>query len=394
MKAYPASLYIHIPFCKRKCDYCDFYSICDSSIELDLLEQIPRQIELLKKQFNLDLFKTVYLGGGTPGLIGSESLSGLLLSVQKINKSFLPSEITLECNPSNVTVEKMKAWKDMGITRISLGVQSFQDVFLKKAGRLSSRELILKALTLLKEASCFELNIDLIQGLPGMRGEDQLKDLEEALSWKPDHISWYSLILENGTVLEDSWEDRNGSLVEDNDLSWESGCLFLENAGYERYEISNFCREGKKSLHNSSYWKLDPYLGCGPSAVSMLKDSSGLIRRFRTRADALNYSRGKFEYEDCESITSIDFLKDYLLMGLRLSEGIHLQTFEGIFGKTASELFPCSLKRWIERECLIQDCFSIRPSSRGMNLLNSILISIFEELDEQKSPLSLRWPSE
>jgi oxygen-independent coproporphyrinogen-3 oxidase len=223
MKPYQAALYIHIPFCKRKCDYCDFYSVCDSSIQDALLEQIPLQIHSLTSDYKVDSFKTLYLGGGTPGLVSIQGLSLLLAQVSELNKGVLPGEVTLECNPSNVTRDRIDAWKSMGITRISLGVQSFQDTFLKKAGRQSSRSLILNALTQLRDASCFDLNIDLIQGLPGMTQQDQIQDLKEAVSWQPDHISWYSLILENGTVLKDQWSHRNGFLEEDNDLAWETG---------------------------------------------------------------------------------------------------------------------------------------------------------------------------
>jgi len=390
-----ASLYIHIPFCVRKCDYCDFYSACDLTIQNQLLGQIPRQMRELCSLYGIDSFRTLYLGGGTPGLVDTEALGRLLDAVKRDNRGgVLPAEVTLECNPGNIGETKLDEWKSMGITRLSLGVQSFQDDFLVKSGRKSSRKEILKALEMIRSFSEFDFNIDLIQGLPGMAVKDQLKDLEEAALWSPDHISWYSLILEEGTVLEKEWERRNGDAGSDNDKAWEEGCLFLTGAGYNRYEISNFSRAGKESLHNKSYWKLKPYLGCGPSAVSMLRDGRGRAVRFRTLPESQKYSEGIFLYDEQESLNPTDFLKDFMLMGLRLKEGIGLNDFEGIFGCQPDDLFPGSVKKWTDAGCLIRNEKTLSPTERGMNLLNSLLVDLFSELDGKVPEISLNWPLE
>jgi len=394
MNASRAALYIHIPFCVKKCDYCDFYSSCDLSIQKQLLEKIPRQMSELCEKYGVSTFTTVYLGGGTPGLIKSELMSGLLEYIKQANGGTLPDEVTMECNPGNVSPQKLQEWNQAGINRLSLGVQSFQDEFLRNAGRNSSREKILRALEMIRNFSAFNLNIDLIQGLPGMTREDQIRDLEEALTWEPDHISWYSLILEEGSVLESEWEERNGGVQPDNDRIWEEGCALLEQAGYNRYEISNFCRTGKESRHNTSYWKLRPYLGCGPSAVSMLKNETGAVERFRTVPESLDYSRGIFRYDERENLSPQDLLKDFILMGLRLKKGIQLSDFISISGYPVENLFPESLAKWIEAGCLILNDRFIAPTGRGMNVLNSILVDLFSELDEKGTELSLHWPSE
>jgi len=394
MNAYEASLYIHIPFCIKKCDYCDFYSGCDLSIQDDLLHQIPLQMEELCRIYGVESFSTVYLGGGTPGLVNPISLGEMLEGVKQNNKGILPSEVTLECNPGNIRTSRLREWKQMGVTRLSLGVQSFQDDFLIKAGRKSNRKQIIHALELISRFSYFNVSLDLIQGLPGMSRSDQLRDIEEALSWNPDHISWYSLILEEGSILEKEWDIRNGDLQIDNDAVWEDGCSLLENSGYNRYEVSNFCKKDKESRHNKNYWKLNPYLGCGPSAVSMLRNQSGRAVRFRTVPESREFSSGSFLYDQCETLSSIDFLKDFILMGLRLKEGIGEAVFSGIFGYPPELLFPDSLKKWMDAGGLMKNDHALMPTRLGMNLLNSILIDLFSELDERRPEISIKWPSE
>lgn len=394
-ETYQAALYIHIPYCVKKCDYCDFYSSCDLSSSESLLTQIPKQVSALSKTYSVSGFSSVYLGGGTPALVNAEHLKTLLEKLQSLNGGFLPDEVTMECNPRNVNTENLNIWAAAGINRISLGVQSFQDQFLEKAGRQSSRKAILHALELLKKnAKSFNLNIDLIQGLPGMTKVDQLRDLDEALHWHPDHISWYSLIMEAGTVLSENWESRNLNIKVDNDDVWLSGCRFLEQKGYIRYEISNFCLSGKESIHNSSYWKMQPYLGCGPAAVSMLRDADGEIKRFKTKADAESYSRGHIVYDELEVLKSSEFMKDYLLMGLRITQGIDLECFKDVFGVEITEVLPKSLKRWKEQLCLTFDETSLKCTEQGLDLQNSILISFFDEIDASYHGGTLNWPPE
>ncbi|MBF9015156.1 MULTISPECIES: radical SAM family heme chaperone HemW [unclassified Oceanispirochaeta] len=395
LKPYSAALYIHIPYCVKKCDYCDFYSCCDLSSSESLLSQIPIQIAELSKSYSINGFTSVYLGGGTPALVNAVYLKTLLHEIYSFNGGILPDEVTMECNPRNVNPGNLAIWADAGINRISLGVQSFQDIFLEKAGRRSSRKTILDALEMLKvHRDCFDLNIDLIQGLPGMTENNQLSDLEEAVKWQPDHISWYSLLMEPGTVLSKNWSSRNQNTEVDNDEVWLSGCRFLEQKGYSRYEISNFSLSGKESVHNSSYWKMYPYLGCGPAAVSMLRGTDGAIKRFRTRADAESYSRGQIGYDEVEVLKASDFLKDYLLMGLRITQGIDLQRFTDVFGVEITEILPKSLKRWSEQHCLTIDETSLKCTEQGLDLQNSILISFFEEIDAGYQGGTLNWPPE
>ena len=392
MNSCSAALYLHFPFCRVKCDYCDFYSVCDLSRQKDYFSVLTRQISELKAAYGIDSFETLYFGGGTPGLADTDLMASLFDHIRRLNGNTLPEELTLECNPVNVSRQSLRDWRGMGITRLSLGVQSFQDEFLKRSGRRSSRKAILSALGAICGEGTFRLNLDLIQGLPGMEKQHQLADLKEALSYRPDHISWYGLILEEGTVLAQEWEARSTGAEDDGESAWEEGCLLLADKGFIRYEISNFCQPGCESLHNSMYWHMKPYLGCGPAAVSMLPAPDGVPVRFRTEADLGSYADGRIRYTEEEILSAGDFLKDFLLMGLRLAEGIDLKRFECIFGRTVSDLFPRSLDRWCSAGLLVKDRHVLRPTAAGMDLLNTVLVSFFEEMDERELPGVLKGP--
>ncbi len=368
-----ASLYIHIPYCLQKCHYCDFYSLRDQSTLRAFLGQVPKQVETLWKDYPLEGLGTIYLGGGTPGLVSPPLLKILL-------ESFLPlqrekKEVTLECNPSNISPEAVEAWKEMGITRISLGVQTFQKGVLNRLGREGKPEDILRGISIIQERSAMDLSVDLIQGLPGMEPLEGLADLQQAIKLGVDHLSWYSLTVEEGTVL-----GKRGYTPPEVDEVWEKGCRLLQEAGYERYEVSNFARNGKESEHNKGYWQMEPFMGCGPSAVSMLPHRGGDLHRFKTEAELIRYSQGEFRYSEYEILSPLEQLKDLLLMGLRLKKGIPLETFQGKFSRSPQELFPQTLETWIASGELLMD-ESLRPSHRGMDRLNPILISLYRELE-------------
>ena len=390
--SYKAALYIHIPFCSRKCDYCDFFSITDYSYCLDTIEQICRQIEEDKKRYGISGFLSVYLGGGTPGSLPPELMTSLFSTITRVNGGSLPPEVTLECNPENVTPEALVLWMSCGINRISLGVQSFQDEFLIRAGRNSSRKKILRALKLLKKESSLTLNLDLIQGLPGMTAEDQLADLVDAVSFDPEHLSWYSLTLEQGTVLDTEWDTRQNRDLspEMEEQIWVEGCLLLFRKGYSRYEVSNFARPGRECLHNKAYWKMNPYLGCGPGAVSMILNEHGQLQRHRIAKDVSSFAAGKIIRDQIEQPDPVEFLKDYLLMGLRLRDGISLKEFGKIFGHPPEAFFFRTLSS--HSSLIMQDKGFLKTTKEGLDVLNPLLIDLFEEIDTQTSFIPLQWP--
>ncbi len=394
MNPYRAALYIHIPFCTRKCDYCDFFSICDYSYCQSVVQTILNQIVRDMSNYCIGGFTSVYIGGGTPGSINPELIVSILEKVKIVNHGCLPEEVTLECNPENIQLSSLDIWRSGGINRISMGIQSFQDEFLERAGRNSSRQTIEQALGYLKECSDFTVSLDLIQGLPGMNRKAQLKDLQEAISYQPDHISWYSLSLEEGTVLSDQWGKRQNLTLDEQeaDRIWKEGCSLLDRAGYKRYEVSNFAFEGFESRHNRAYWKMYPYLGCGPGAVSMILNRDGQIERHRVVTDVPSYAMGQVKLDSREIIGGTDFIKDFLLMGLRMTEGIELGSFFRIFGRSIEDCIPESLNKFLNNGFLFHAGNSLQATSAGLDMLNTILITFFEELDGTFPAGGVNWP--
>jgi len=394
MTPFDAALYIHIPFCSRKCDYCDFFSVTDYSLSGEVIRRIAGQAAQETERYGIRRFETVYLGGGTPGSLETGQIRRLLEEIRRIGGGELPHEVTLECNPENITEGKLADWSAAGVSRISLGIQTFQDRFLKLAGRNSSRDRIVRALDILGDRQDLALSLDLIQGLPGMGREDQLRDLAEAAARKPEHVSWYTLTLEEGTVLHDQWEKRRGAVLtgEEAERVWQEGCRLLEREGYGRYEVSNFARPGERCGHNMAYWEMRPFLGCGPGAVSMLPEPEGGVSRFRRAPDAAVFARGEFGSCDREKIGPRDFLKDFLLMGLRVTDGIDLGRFARIFGVPAEDVFPGTLDSFGKSGHLTLRGGRLAASGAGLDILNTILIALFEEVDGRKTGLNLCWP--
>ena len=394
MTPYSAALYIHIPFCSSKCDYCDFFSITDYSRVKDTIDGIVAQVKEDKNLYRIRNFSSIYIGGGTPGSLSPELIASLMDSLFRINGNRLPREVTMECNPVNVTSRSLAVWQSGGINRISLGVQTFRDPFLRKAGRKSSEKKIHKAIPLIKSQPGLNLSLDLIQGLPGMSGRDQLADLEEAVRYNPDHISWYTLSLEGGTVLTEQWEDRQDLNIsaETEEQIWQEGCRLLEQNGYERYEVSNFAKPGRQCLHNKAYWRMKPYLGVGPGAVSMVREDQGKIRRHRVIRDVEAFASGKRDKDDVEILCPIDFMKDYFLMGLRMKEGINLKSFKNIFGFYPENFVSLTIEENLLKGNLARDDDFLFLTEKGLDLLNPILVEFFTELEEQTGPIRIDWP--
>ncbi len=386
MKSIP--LYIHIPFCKRKCSYCSFYSSTEYSEELEklflseLYDQINYYMILTKSNF----CKTIYIGGGTPSMISYSGLENLFDYLERfIDKSI--AEFTVECNPEDITFGFLKLLKKSKVDRISLGVQSFNDEVLIKSGRKSNSYKIETAINLINQHWEGKFSIDIISGLPGQTFDSQLLDINKAVISGADHISCYSLIWDESTPLFKKYSTDQ----ELEDEMWDICNNVLQKNGFFNYEVSNYAKMGYESIHNYQYWQMNEYIGCGPGAVSMIKDNG--IKRVNNTHNIIDYLKGK---KNCwsstdEMITPQEFLFENFMMGLRTTSGIDRKIFRNRFGIFPEKLLSKTIKKYSP------DTFLIKTGNFALDLksrlfMNSILMDVYDELFTLQSNIIINWP--
>jgi oxygen-independent coproporphyrinogen III oxidase len=336
----PAGLYLHIPFCRSKCLYCDFYSVASSAAIPTWLDAIQREMLLYRETFRE--FDSLYLGGGTPTMLGERELAALMGCLRKHFTFRLESEITIEANPDDLSRDKLKVIEDLGINRISLGVQSLDDRDLKYLGRSHSAKQALKALEMIRSCGFAEVGVDLmygleVQSLPGWR-----RTINQVLEFRPEHLSCYQLTLEKGTPLgklKTAGRVRSiGEKLETAFFVFTS--RYLEKHGYRHYEISNFARSRETMCrHNRKYWTHVPYLGLGPSAHSFQAGSRWWnVRSIQKYCQLL--AEGKAPVEASEALSQEQFDLEALALGLRTSAGVSLYGPGGgsRWGKALDEL--------------------------------------------------------
>ena len=326
-----AGIYIHIPFCKNKCTYCDFHfsttyhSYQDKMIDA-IVEELKQRSDYLKGEF----VETIYFGGGTPSLI---NLVGLSKIIETIYSFFIVTdtpEITLETNPDDITLELVHSWKSAGINRLSIGIQSFDEEVLKWMNRAHNVTQSFQAIQFAKQGGISNITIDLMYGLPGLSLEAWEHQIERALSLQVQHISAYCLTVEKNTVL-DTWVKSNKVKISENDdqaLQFELLQKKLNENGFDHYEISNFGKPNFYSLHNSNYWKGKKYLGVGPSAHSY-----DTIHRSWNVSNNHQYMKGIFEINpkfDFELLSKSDVFNELLLIGLRTIWGVDLSKLNSV----------------------------------------------------------------
>ncbi len=320
-----AGLYIHAPFCGRKCLYCDFYSKVPGRGEIEAyVGAVGVEAKLrADSQYGPLLYDSIFLGGGTPSLLNSAQLEALFGHLRRNFRFSAETEITIECNPTSVQASLLETYRSHGINRISLGVQTFNDAHLEELGRLHDREEALASFREIRIAGFENIGIDLIYGLPNQTLEEWHIDLVQAIDLGPAHISAYNLIIEPNTPfgklysqgrLELPPEEVQGEMYQTlNDQ--------LSGAGYERYEISNFARPGYRCRHNLKYWNLEPYLGLGPAAVSFDGE-----RRIKNEPDLDSYLKataaGNIPPHEEEILSADKLREEAIMMGLRMSDGL------------------------------------------------------------------------
>ena len=318
-------LYLHIPFCKQKCAYCDFYSLAGNETHMDAYcAALTRHLEEVAPRCSGMTVDTVYFGGGTPSYLGAARLTSLLKIVKKRYRLAPDAEITVECNPDSAGDWKaLRQLRRAGFNRISLGVQSTDDALLREIGRVHTFEQVTDAVAAARMAKIQNISLDLIYGLPYQTLEQWQDTLRTAAALDVSHLSCYGLKVEEGTPL---YERRESAALPDDDLQAEMylwAVDYLEQHGYHQYEISNFARDGFESRHNLKYWQMLPYAGFGPGAHSDFGDV-----RFAYTRDLHSYLAGDLELSEREELTPRDRMQEYIMLSLRTTAGIDRRYFE------------------------------------------------------------------
>ena len=370
-----AGVYIHIPFCKQACTYCDFhFSTTFSTYRSEMINSLVKEIALRKEYLEEDKVETIYFGGGTPSLLAPDEVNLILKTIDENFNCTNQPEITLEANPDDITIEKLKDWKLAGVNRLSIGVQSFDNADLKWMNRAHNAEESLRSVELALENG-FLVTIDLIYGLPNVSNEQWVKNLEIATKLRPHHISAYCLTVEENTVL-DSWT-KKGKIkrVESEQQAEQFDLLveFLDKVGYEQYEISNFAREANYAQHNSNYWRGKQYLGIGPSAHSF----NGVSRAWNV-SNNQRYIRAIDQgtvYMEEETLTAKDRFNELLMTGLRTKWGVDLEELSTI--SSLEKAFYNYLQKGIENNQITQVRNQIILTKKGRLIADKIASDLF-----------------
>lgn len=344
-------LYLHIPFCVKKCAYCDFLSFpSGQELQRQYAKRLMEDIDCMGKKYGDIPVDTIFIGGGTPSVPESRLIVDLM---EHVNRAFQISdgaEISMEANPGTVTREKLKEYRRAGINRISFGLQSANDRELKLLGRIHTWAEFLESFALVRECGFTNLNIDLMSALPGQTCESWKDTLKRVTDLEPEHISAYSLIIEEGTPFGEKYGSEEGrKLLPDEDSEREmyhETKRFLRECGYERYEISNYAKPGRECRHNIGYWTGVPYLGLGLGASSYMNGS-----RFAISSDMQQYLEEKpGTFTDVEKLTKKDMEEEFFYVGLRMTAGVSLSEFERRFGMSAEEVYPGLMETFVEEK--------------------------------------------
>lgn len=346
MKNKKLGIYIHIPFCARKCNYCDFLSAPETRETKErYLSLLDREMQLYKEIVSAREADTLFIGGGTPSFLETDLTDKLLCSVKKWIPSENLKEFTIECNPNSVTEEKLNLYKEAGVTRISLGMQSACDEELKKLGRLHSVKEFEKTYELVRKHGFERVNIDVMAAIPGQTIESYKHTLEYVVGLSPEHISSYSLIIEEGTPFYEKYRE-NPPVDEDTDRQmYDLTKEILGRHGYHRYEISNYAKEGQECIHNLKYWQGGDYLGFGLGAASCMEHERwSNVRGLTDYEDRI--CRGQKPVEQTEEISKEEQMAEFMFLGLRCMEGVSAERFEKRFHQSLEERYGKVLHKY------------------------------------------------
>lgn len=371
-----AGIYIHIPFCKKACHYCNFHF----STSTDLMDQMVSAIGLeigMRKNELKDEVNTIYFGGGTPSILTTEAISNMLKIIRNNYQVSNEPEITLEANPDDISTAKTIAWKEMGINRFSIGIQSFDQQYLEWMNRAHDAEQSIRCIELIRGAGFDNFSIDLIYGTPGQSGLEWTTDIQKAIQLEIPHLSCYALTVEENTALHHLINKGKKEKVDADEqaLRFETLLQMTENAGYHHYEISNFALPGNESRHNSAYWEGIPYLGFGPSAHSF----TGNTRSWNI-AHNPDYIKSILKgLRPCttETLTALDTLNEYIMTSLRSSKGMNREKIIQHWGNTYALQIEKNISVYVNKGLASPTNEGWKLSRQGKFLADGIASNLF-----------------
>lgn len=367
-------VYIHIPFCVRKCQYCDFLSISGEEVQKDrYVEALCREIHQRAEELSGYEIRSLFWGGGTPSVLNSEQFNRIVRTLLESAPHWRQNaEWTVEANPGTVTPELARSWKVAGVNRISLGAQAFQDSILKELGRIHNWEQVRESVSILRSAGFDNLSLDLMMGLPNQRLRDWEETLSQALDLAPEHLSCYSLIVEEGTPLCEKYKAGKLRLPEEEEerQMYALTLEYLEQNGYLQYEISNFAKEGRECRHNLSYWDLSAYRGLGLGASSYIQ---GIRSRNACSLEQYCEAWNPSALEQVEDEASLkNAVEEWMFLGMRRRQGISEAEFEERFRMRPEKIYSKQLEELSRQGLIIRENGRIRLSRRGLDFANLV----------------------
>ncbi|SHI38176.1 coproporphyrinogen III oxidase, anaerobic [Clostridium cavendishii DSM 21758] len=365
------SLYVHIPFCKRKCFYCDFPSYAGKEYLVE--EYVECLIQEIQEKCKLYEIQTIFIGGGTPSYLEPKFMKKILETIKKLNLNS-NLEFTIECNPGSLNYEKLNLMKEFGVNRISMGLQAIQPSLLKGIGRIHNFEEFKENFKMARELGFNNINADLMFGLPTQTLSNWKETLEEVIKLNPEHISAYSLIIEEGTPFYNM--DEEGKLLipaEDDERNMYNLTLnMLKDAGYEQYEISNYAKHNLECKHNLVYWNMDKWIGVGSSAASYINGKR--LKNFSLIEDYIRaIKNNKSAYEEVIENSNKDNIEEFMFMGLRKIKGIEEYEFRKRFKINIDEVYGTVLKKYIDCGLLKREYGRVYLTKKGIEFSNNVM---------------------
>lgn len=372
-------LYIHIPFCFKKCAYCDFLSFsCDEKTQIAYADALIREIEYYGAQMKDSFVTTIFVGGGTPTWLNEDKMVEIFDAIYTYFNVSSDAEISIECNPGTVTMEKLEKYRRAGVNRLSIGLQSADDEELQILGRIHTFEKFVKTYEMARNAGFANINVDLMSGIPYQTAEKFLHTLQKVVRLKPNHISAYSLIVEPGTPFYEAYKndlERQEAGLQTEILPTEDEVYritkltqqYLAQAGYEQYEISNFAQPGFECVHNVGYWTRENYLGLGLGAASLIDNI-----RYTNTSDLHAYLEGELRVEEMP-VSRKAQMEEFMFLGLRMNCGVTRQQFQDAFGIPIEGIYKEALEHLKAEEMLEIRAGQIVLTEKGQDLSNYAL---------------------